>query len=44
VHTLVVDDKGETVGHEDVFTKMKMCRKHYASDGLGAGFVNQFAR
>ena len=24
-----VDDKGQTTGYEDVFTKIEMCRKHY---------------
>ena len=31
-------------GVEDVFTKIDMCRKHYAACGLGEGFVDQFIR
>ncbi|HVK32626.1 MAG TPA: cupin, partial [Burkholderiaceae bacterium] len=39
-----VDAAGATVGYEDVFTKIAMCRKHYAACGLGEGFVDQFVR
>jgi len=39
-----VDEQGETVGNEDVFTKMEMCREHYQQNGLGADYVNQFVR
>jgi 2,4'-dihydroxyacetophenone dioxygenase len=39
-----VDAAGATVGYEDVFTKIAMCRKHYAAVGLGEGFVDQFVR
>src|SRR5215467_9623626 len=41
---IYVDEKGETIGYEDVFTKIEMCRKHYEQVGLGADFVNQFIR
>lgn len=41
---IYVDENGETVGYEDVFTKMEMCRKHYEKAGLGAGYVDQFVR
>jgi 2,4'-dihydroxyacetophenone dioxygenase len=41
---IYVDEKGETVGYEDVFTKIEMCRKHYEAVGLGADYVNQFMR
>ena len=41
---IYVDEKGDTVGYEDVFTKIEMCRKHYEAVGLGAGFVDQFIR
>ena len=39
-----VDEAGRTTGYEDVFTKIEMCRKHYAACGLGAGFVDSFVR
>jgi len=41
---IYVDEKGDTVGYEDVFTKIDMCRKHYEAVGLGAGYVDQFIR
>lgn len=39
-----VDPWGKTVGYEDVFTKIDMCRKHYEEVGLGADYVDQFIR
>jgi 2,4'-dihydroxyacetophenone dioxygenase len=39
-----VDDQGRQTGYEDVFTKIEMCRKHYAAVGLGEHFVDQFVR
>ena len=33
-----------TRGFEDVFTKIDMCRAHYAAVGLGADYVDQFIR
>jgi 2,4'-dihydroxyacetophenone dioxygenase len=39
-----VDPWGQPVGYEDVFTKIDMCRKHFAEVGLGADFVDQFIR
>lgn len=41
---LYVDPWGKALAYEDVFTKIDMCRKHYADIGLGAGFVDQFIR
>lgn len=41
---IYVDEKGETVGYEDVFTKIELCRKHYEQIGLCADCVNQFVR
>jgi quercetin dioxygenase-like cupin family protein len=41
---LYVDPWGETMGYEDVFTKIDMCRKHYEEVGLGADYVDQFIR
>jgi 2,4'-dihydroxyacetophenone dioxygenase len=39
-----VDEAGRQIGYEDVWTKIDMCRRHYASNGLGARFVEQFIR
>ena len=39
-----VDEAGEMVGYEDVFTKIEMCRTHYEAVGLGADYVDQFVR
>ena len=39
-----VDGSGASTGYEDVFTKIEMCRRHYAAVGLGEGYVNQFIR
>jgi len=33
---IYLDEHGATTGYEDVFTKIAMCRKHYAEVGLGA--------
>ena len=41
---LYVDPYGKTMGYEDVFTKIEMCRKHYTDVGLGADYVDQFIR
>ena len=38
------DDQLKPCGHDDVHTKIAMCRKHYIECGLGADFVNQFIR
>jgi hypothetical protein len=35
---------GGTIGYEDVFTKLEMCRRHYAAVGLGADYVDAFVR
>ena len=39
-----VDEQGNHTGYEDVFTKIEMCRRHYAACGLGAGYVDAFIR
>lgn len=39
-----LDEEGNTVGYEDVFTKIEMCRSHYDKVGLGVNFVDQFVR
>lgn len=41
---IYVDDDGRQSGYEDVFTKIDMCRAHYAGCGLGAEYVDQFIR
>ncbi len=41
---LYVDPVGNVLGYEDVFTKIDMCREHYAAVGLGADYVDQFIR
>jgi 2,4'-dihydroxyacetophenone dioxygenase len=41
---IYVDPWGKQTGYEDVFTKIVMCRRHYAENGLGAAFVEQFIR
>jgi quercetin dioxygenase-like cupin family protein len=38
------DDSGRPCGHDDVHTKIEMCRKHFVQVGLGEGFVQQFVR
>lgn len=39
-----VDSQGATLGYEDVFTKIDMCRQHYEAVGLGASYTDQFIR
>ena len=39
-----VDPWGDPLGYEDVFTKIDMCREHYAKAGLGADYVDRFIR
>ena len=41
---IYVDPWGAQTGYEDVFTKIEMCRKHYAAVGLGADYVDAFVR
>ncbi len=43
-HTLVVDPDGRCTGYDDVFTRIDRCRAHYASNGLGEGYIDQFIR
>ena len=38
---IYLDAQGRQIGYEDVWTKIDMCRAHYAACGLSAGF---FAR
>jgi hypothetical protein len=41
---IYLDEHGDVSGYEDVFSKIDMCRAHYAANGLGGDFVNQFIR
>ena len=41
---IYLDEAGRQTGYEDVWTKIEMCRRHYASCGLGASYVDQFVR
>ena len=41
---IYLDDDNKQIGFEDVFTKIDMCRRHYAECGLGADYVDQFIR
>ena len=41
---IYLDAEGGTIGYEDVFTKLEMCRRHYAAVGLGADYVDAFVR
>ena len=38
------DEAGLPCGHDDVHTKIEMCKKHFAKVGLGEDFVEQFVR
>lgn len=39
-----VDEVGNPVGYEDVFTKIEMCRRHYAKVGLCGDLVDALIR
>ena len=41
---IYVDAEGRQNGYEDVWTKIDMCRAHYAACGLGEHYVEQFIR
>jgi 2,4'-dihydroxyacetophenone dioxygenase len=41
---IYLDENGAQNGYEDVFTKIDLCRAHYAANGLGADYVRQFIR
>ena len=41
---IYVDPDGGVQGYEDVFTRIALCRRHYAAVGLGEAFVEQFIR
>lgn len=39
---IYVDPDGEVLSVEDIFIKLGFAREHYAKNGLGANFVDQF--
>jgi 2,4'-dihydroxyacetophenone dioxygenase len=41
---IYLDQAGQQIGYEDVFSKIEMCRRHYGEVGLGADYVDQFIR
>jgi len=41
---IYLDGDGRTIGYEDVFTKIEMCRRHYTEVGLGADYVDALIR
>jgi hypothetical protein len=41
---IYLDAEDRTIGYEDVWTKIDLCRRHYAAVGLGAQYVDQFVR
>ena len=41
---IYLDEHGRQNGYEDVWTKIDMCRAHYAACGLTAAYVDQFIR
>jgi 2,4'-dihydroxyacetophenone dioxygenase len=38
------DESGRCTGHDDVHTKIEMCRQHFVDVGLGEEYVTQFIR
>ena len=41
---IYVDERGATTAYEDVWTKIEMCRAHYAKVGLGAAYADRYLR
>jgi 2,4'-dihydroxyacetophenone dioxygenase len=41
---IYLDVDGNTVGVEDVFSKIQKAREHYEAIGRGADYVNQYVR
>ena len=41
---IYLDDEGQTVGFDDVHSKIQRCIDHYQAVGLGADYVQQFIR
>ena len=44
VEIIYLDAEGNTIGYEDVFTKIEMCTGAIAMVGLGADYVDAFIR
>lgn len=38
------DEANRIVSHDDVHTKIELCRRHYSDVGLGADYVQKFVR
>ena len=38
------DEQDKAVGHDDVHTKIEMCKHHFEQCGLGESYVRQFIR
>jgi quercetin dioxygenase-like cupin family protein len=36
------DEQDRPVGHDDVHTKIELCRKHFVATGLGSEYVQRF--
>ena len=41
---IYLDAEGRQTGYEDVWSKIEMCRRHYADVGLGAAYADRFLR
>ena len=41
---IYLDEQGRQTGYEDVWSKIDLCRRHYARNGLGAAYLEQFIR
>ena len=41
---IYLDADDRTIGYEDVWTKIDMCRAHYAAVSLGADYVDRYVR
>lgn len=39
-----IGEAGETIGYENVFTKIELCDRHYRACGLGPDYIGQFVR
>jgi hypothetical protein len=38
------DEHDRATGHDDVHTKIELCRRHFEQVGLGADYVREFIR
>lgn len=41
---IYMDDQGTPCGYDDVHRKIALCQEHYAQNGLGADYLDQFVR